>query len=127
MRVIKILAVIALLLVGLFFLLIYGVVRSDRRSRFINTANDLKEAHLEFQKYGSFTNHSHYTKVYYYTNQVIAVGINYQCEFAADNDDFKNRGILTITTNELFVWIDNKNGVLLLTKQDNSLKFPSGF
>jgi hypothetical protein len=127
MRVVKKLTVIALLLVGLFFLLICGVTLSDRRSRFINTINDLKEAHLEFQKYGSFTNHEHFTKVYYYTNQVTAAGINYQCEFAADNDDFENRGILTITTNESFVWIDNKNGVLPLTKQDNSLKFPPGF
>jgi lipopolysaccharide export LptBFGC system permease protein LptF len=127
MRILKVLAVIALLLVGLFFFLIYGLARSERRARFINAMNDLKEAHFEVQKYGSFTNHSHYTKVYYYTNQIAAAGINYQCEFAADNDDFENRGILIITTNELFIWIDNKHGALPLTKQDNSLKFPPGF
>ena len=71
-----------------------------------------------------YTNYSHSMTVYLYTNRVTADGTSYQCEFAVTNDWFQNRGFLTITTNEVFVWIDIKRGVMPLGTRAN---FPPGF
>jgi hypothetical protein len=117
------LSVLAFLVVA-FFLFAFDELRADRRSQFVTAVNGLREAHLELHQYGGFTNYSHSMTVYLYTNRVTADGTSYQCEFAVTNDWFQNRGFLTITTNEVFVWIDNKRGVMPLGTRAN---FPPGF
>jgi hypothetical protein len=102
----------------------YAAGKADTRARFINSMNDLREAHVEFQQYGAFTNQFRHQVVYPFTNRFAINGTDYQCEFAIECDDFTNRGFLTITTNEMFVWVDKKRGVIPLVK---SHTFPPGF
>jgi hypothetical protein len=110
----------------LFLLLLHGLATSDRRAEFINMTSDLLEAHVEFQHDGSFTNHFRYTDISYCTNQFVVAGTTYQCEFTAERDQFGNFGVLAITTNQVFVWIDKKRGVLPLFSRGTPVKFPPG-
>ena len=118
--------IVLAVLVAFFFVLLYGTARGDRRARFINTMNDLREAHFELQKYGAFTNQFRYETVYPFTNQFVVDGTDYQCEFAVECEEFTNRGFLTITTNDIFVWIDKKRGVMPLGRVP-AFTFPPGF
>jgi hypothetical protein len=119
----KVFVAVVLVLVLLVFFLLYGLASGERRARFINTMNALKEAHYELQKYGSFTNYSRNFSVYPYTNRFVVAGTNYQCEFAIESEEFSKRGFLTITTNQVFVWIDKKHGLVPLT---TPLTYPPG-
>jgi hypothetical protein len=117
------LSVLALLIVAL-LVFAYAELSADRRSQFFSAVNGLREAHIELHQYGSFTNYSRSMTVYLYPNRVAADGTSYQCELAVTNDWFQDRGFLTITTNEVFVWIDNKRGVIPLGTRAT---FPPGF
>ena len=119
-KLVAILVIVALVSV----VLLHSLAKSESRARFINTMNDLKEAHLELQSYGAFTNHFRYARVFLYTNHLTINGTDYQCEFALESDEFRERGLLTITTNEVFVWVDKKQRLIPLS----SLRvFPPGF
>jgi hypothetical protein len=120
----KILVAILVVVAVVLFVLLHSLAKSESRARFINTMNDLKEAHLELQSYGTFTNHFRDASVYLYTNRLTIDGTDYQCEFALESDEFRERGLLTITTNEIFVWIDKKQGLIPLSRQRF---FPPGF
>jgi hypothetical protein len=113
-------------LVAAFLVFAFGEARADRRAQFINALNALREAQIELHQSGQFTNYSRYMTVYPYTNRVTTDGTSYQCEFAVECEDFTNRGLLTITTNETFVWFDKKQGVMPLGGV-RSFKFPPGF
>jgi hypothetical protein len=122
----KILAAIVLAVV-LFFGLLYVLATADNRGKFINTESALIEAHIELQVCGAFTNHFRYEKTYEmypYTNRFTIDGTSYQCEYAAKRAEFKDRGFLTITTNQIFVWVDKKRGVIPLVRPRI---FPPGF
>ncbi|MGH7952036.1 MAG: hypothetical protein ACREFE_08975, partial [Limisphaerales bacterium] len=121
-KLVRVLIALAVL-VAFFFMLLYGMASADRRARFINAMACLKEAHFELQKYGAFTNQFRYETVYPYTNRFAVDGTDYQCEFAVESEDFTNRGFLTITTNEVFVWVDKKRGIMPLSPRT----FPPGF
>src|ERR1700722_15836470 len=117
------LSVLAFLVVVL-LVCAFAELRADRRSQFFRAINGLREAHTELHKSGAFTNESRSMTVYLYANRVIADGTSYQCEIAVTNDWFQNRGFLTMTTNEVFVWIDNKRGAIPLGTRAT---FPPGF
>ena len=113
-------------LVAAFLVFASAEARGDRRSQFISAINGLREAQIELHQSGGFTNYSKNMTVYLYTNRVTFDGSNYQCEFAVENDWLKDRGLLTITTNEVFVWIDKKRGVIPLGGL-RTFRFPPGF
>jgi hypothetical protein len=113
--------VVALALLLSVFL--YGSASAERRARFITAMNALKEAHLDLQKFGGFTNYFRDMNVYPCTNRFAINGTNCQCEFAVETEELKEHGLLTITTNAVFVWVDKKHDrVLLVTPQT----FPPG-
>jgi len=117
-------AVLLLVVFFLFFAYSYG--NAYRRVRFIDTMNSLKEAHIEAEQYGAFTNYFKNINIYSYTNSYVIKGTNYQCEFAAERAEFGNQGFLAITTNQVFVWIDKKRGVIPLIVRKTT-PFPPGF
>jgi hypothetical protein len=90
--------------------------------------NELREANVQLQKYGAFTNQFRYDTVYPYTNRFNIDGTVYQCEFTVESVDLylRNRGFLTITTNDIFVWVDKKRGVMPLGRGP-AFTFPPGF
>jgi len=57
----------------------------------------------------------------------VVSGANYQCEFTAANEEFRDFGLLAITTNQAMFWIDKKQQVFLIYSRDTPLKLPPGF
>lgn len=90
--------------------------------------NELQEANAELQKYGAFTNQFEGDTVYPYTNRFIIDATVYQCGLAVESVDLylRNRGILAITTNDVFVWVDKESGVMPLGSGP-AFAFPPGF
>lgn len=117
-----------LVLVVLLFGLLYGLARGEHRARFIIAMNELREANLERQKYGAFTNQFRADTVSPYTNRFKVEGTVYQCAFTVESVDLsiRERGFLTITTNDVFVWVDKKRGVMPLGRVP-AITFPPGF
>jgi hypothetical protein len=109
------------------FVLLRGLAASERRARFVNMANDLLVAHVELQHDGAFTNHFRHTDITSISNVLVISGTNYQCEFTAGNDEFRDFGLLVITTNQMVVWIDKRQQVFPLFSRDTPFKFPPGF
>ena len=128
MKKLVIVAVVFVTLAGLFFGFLHFVARGGHRARFIIAMNELREANMELQKHGAFTNQFQYDTVYPYTNRFNIDGTVYQCEFAVESVDlyFRNRGFLTITTNDMVVWVDKKGGVMPLGRVP-AFTFPPGF
>jgi len=114
MKAFVIAAVVLVVLAVIFLSLVYDQSSVDRRAWLIQTKASLKEADMELQKFGAFTNHFPYMTIYPYTNRFIIDGTNYQCEFAAECARLPDRGFLTITTNQLFIWVDKKGGAIPL-------------
>jgi hypothetical protein len=108
--------------------LLYFVGKGSHRARFIIAMNELREANAEFQKYGAFTNQFQGDTVYPYTNRFIVDGTVYQCGFAVESVYLylRDRGILAITTNGGFVWVDKERGVVPLGSGP-AFNFPPGF
>ena len=102
--------------------------KGSHRARFVIAMNELREANTELHKYGAFTNQFQGDTVYPYTNRFIIDGAVYQCGFAVESVDFhlRNRGLLAITTNDVFVWFDKKRGVMSLGNGPE-FSFPPGF
>jgi hypothetical protein len=99
-----------------FFLMciVWGIkdYRNGHRAQILEVRMWLKEAHFDHEGY---TNDSlGVTVVYPYTNQFTIDGTNYQCDFAAKSEVFRGRGFLAVTTNVIYVWVDEKRGVIPL-------------
>jgi hypothetical protein len=114
--------------VALFGLFLYSAARASHRARFVIAMNELREANVQLQKYGAFTNQFPYDKVYPCTNRFNIDGTACQCELAVESVDLylRDRGLLTITTNDILVWVDKKRGVMPLGR-GSAFTFPPGF
>ena len=117
MRVMLILVVLVILALAI---VIFTPVESriDRRAWLTTSAFALRNADMELHKFGSFTNHFPLSdvRVFTYTNRFTIDGIDYRCELAAECERLTNRGFLTMTTNQIFVWVDKKGGLTALTE-----------
>ena len=110
----KILVAIVVLVLLALLIFIFPPLESrvDHRAWLTNSKVALREADTELHKFGAFTNYySQYITVHSYTNRFIVDGTNYQCELAAECERLKYRGFLTITTNQIFIWVDKKGGL----------------
>jgi hypothetical protein len=56
------------------------------------------------------------------TNRYVVGGTNYWCELCGEHEEFSDRGALAITTNDIFLWVDRKHGVIPLVHNS----FPPG-
>ena len=90
--------------------------------------NALRQANAEIQNHGTFTNRFQGDTVYPYTNRFMIDATVYQCGLAVESVDLylKERGILAITTNDVFVWVDRERGVMPLGRGP-AFTFPPGF
>jgi hypothetical protein len=114
-------------LVAFFGLFLYSAARGSHRARFVIAMNELREANVQLQKHGAFTNQFPYDKVYACTNRFNIDGTAYQCQLAVESVDLylRDRGLLTITTNDVIVWVDKKRGVMPLGS-GSAFRFPPG-
>ena len=122
-----VLTVLAVLvaLVGLF---LYSAARGSHRARFVIAMNELREAKGQLQKQGALTTQQFgYDKVYPCTNRFTIDGTAYQCQLAVESVDLylRGRGLLTITTNDIIVWVDKERGVMPLGS-GSAFRFPPG-
>jgi hypothetical protein len=113
-------------LLAFLMVLVYAHGRAEIRAKFINLMNDVKCADQELRQYGSFTNHSRYSRVYACTNRYTVGGTDYWCELCGGSEEFGDRGILAITTNQTFLWIDNKRGVISPIIRGAQMALPPG-
>jgi hypothetical protein len=125
-RMIVIVVLASLVVVPCGFLYFAG--KGSHRARFIIAMNELRKANAELQKYGAFINQFQGDTVYPYTNRFIIDATVYQCGLAVESVDLylRDRGILAITTNGGFVWVDKKRGVIPLGSGP-AFTFPPGF
>ena len=123
-RGLALIAIVAAALLGLF---LYGAARGSHRARFSIAVTALREANGQLQKQGAFTNRPHDDRVYPFTNRFSIDGTSYQCQLAVESVDLylRDRGLLTITTNDIIVWIDRERGAVPLGS-GSAFKFPPG-
>jgi hypothetical protein len=116
--------IVAVVLVVVLFVLVHlhSLARAERRAKFVNTMAVLKQSQYEPQKLTSITIYYHGFSIYPYTNRFVIAGTNYQCEFAAESEEFNKWGFLTFTTNQVFVWVDKRHGLIPL--DDSPATFP---
>jgi len=118
--------VVLVVLVLAVFIIMPGESRVDRRAWLTISMGALRDADTEIHKFGAFTNHpptSSYVRVFSYTNRLTIDGTDYQSELAAECERLTNRGFLTITTNQIYVWIDTKGRLVPLI----GARRPDGF
>jgi len=117
---------VVIVMLGLFALAFfankYYEARTNRRAQFIEIRAWLKEAHFNHEGYTN--DFLGLTVVYPYTNRFTIDDTNYQCEFAARSELFRGRGFLAVTTNVVYVWIDEKGGEIPLTPRR---PYPPGY
>jgi hypothetical protein len=69
-----------------------------------------------------------FVKPYLYTNAVTIGGTQYQCAIGIELGQFQGAGFLTITTNQYFVFFDNRRGPIIIpgTGRYRARFFPGG-
>ena len=110
MKVLVALIVLVVLVLAVFTFM-SGESRLDRRAWLTSTKACLMQADAELHKFGAFTNYppeSRYIRVFSYHQRFTIDGTDYQSELAAECERLTNQGFLTITTNQIYVWIDTK-------------------
>jgi hypothetical protein len=115
--------VFLLILVVAICIFIPSESRVDRRTWLTISKVSLKSADADLHKFGILTNRFQNVTVNPYTNHFTVDGVDYQCELAATCERLTNRGFLAITTNQIFVWIDTKGSLTVLTNHVRSLGF----
>lgn len=102
------LCVLALLTVSY----LYGV--SLRAAGFIEGKGALKMAYKHYLEHGYATNFGNSYQLWETTNTVTIGGTNYHCVLTVDVAKFNDHGVLSMTTNEVFIWQDKKRGAKLI-------------
>lgn len=100
--------------------------RNDRLRWFFSMKGSLRDADRQLHTVGAFTNRfEHITQVTVRacTNQFTIQGKYYQCELAAECEHLTNRGFLTITTNQMFIWVDTQGRQTAIGRRE----LPPGF
>jgi hypothetical protein len=122
---------VLIVLAAVLFWLRHELKISERHHDFMMSELVLEEAQLELHQDGNFERKSGLMTVYPYTNHVFFGGTNYQCElavkFAVGVSYLGDEGFLTITTNQVFVWIDKTKGVIPVGRVGEAQRLPPGF
>lgn len=102
------LCVLALLTVSY----LYGV--SLRAAGLMEGRGALRMAYEHYQEHGYTTNFGNAYDLWETTNTVTVDGTNHQCFLTVDVAKFYDHGVLSMTTNEVFIWQDKKRGAKLI-------------
>src|SRR5687768_9819079 len=103
-----ILTIVFVIVLGLFSIsYLYGV--SLRNAGIMVGRNSLKQAYSEYQKSGYVTNYGATGyQVWLSTNVTTIKGTQYHCFITVRDSKFYDQGVLAITTNQIFIWLDAK-------------------
>jgi len=101
---------------------------SLRYAGIIEGRMSLKMAENDFLEHGYVTNYaSRFQQVWLATNVVSIEGTQYQCFIATVNDLFRGEGTLAMTTNHVFIWLDNKRPPKIIDSNYRPPLFPPRF
>ena len=89
-------------------------MRAMRRARIWNDRVILSMSYRNFAQNGVVTNYGGSTQPYIYTNVVAVGGSNYPCILAIGHPFYGGQGILAMTTNQVFIWLDRKRGAKII-------------
>jgi len=89
------------------FFLAHG--RSLRISRMNSARSQLKQAYSEFITSGAVKSNGA-EGPFVFTNIVVADGGTHQCAVGMAVAPFETEGILTLSTNAVFIWLDHRHG-----------------
>ena len=93
----------ALVALGGFYILSYG---QALRLEGIRTARiTLAQAYIDFTRSGTVGAYGT-SKPFVFTNTVVADRTSYYCTVAVGVPGFEDEGVLAMTTNETFIWLD---------------------
>lgn len=98
-----------------------------RKASLILGKSSLKMAYRHYLEHGYPTNYGNDYQVYLTTNVVAIAGTNYQCFLTIDDDRFEGEGVLSMTTNEVFIWQDARRGPKLIPAGYHPPLFPPQF
>jgi hypothetical protein len=129
-RVVKWLATIACTALAAFALLYalgYLHMRAMKRARIIGDKFNLREVYRDFVQSGVVTNSRGDTHVYIFTNMVTISGCNYSCILAVDHPWYHGQGVLAITTNQVFIWLDKALGAKIIDDSYRPPLFPERY
>ena len=87
----------------------------------------LKEASIDYRERGYVTNRSKHSEVWRSSNVVTIAGRQYECAFTVRSERFHDEGVLAMTTNGMFIWLDAKRGSKLIDEEYRPPFFPPRF
>ena len=119
------------IVIGIPFLLLmavsylYGI--SLRNAAMIEGRSALKTALQDYSKLGYVTNYGSHEKVWLSTNIANVGGTQYTFFAEAYVPKFLNEGTLAVTTNQVFIWLDNSRPPKIITNNYRAPYFPPRF
>ncbi len=118
--------VLLVLLGGLCFVA-YCYAIALRNHAIISAQGDLRVAIQDYATLGYVTNRSSHSEVWRSSNVVTIAGTEYLCAFTVRTDRLHNEGVLAVTTNQVFIWLDDKRGPKIISPGYRPPFFPPRF
>jgi hypothetical protein len=120
-------AIVLLLFLGLCTIAyLYGI--SLRNAGIMMGRSSLKVAQEDYLKHGYVTNYgSSGYEVWLSTNVVTIGGTQYLCFITVRDSKFRDEGTLSMTTNQLFIWLDAKGPPKIIDGSYRAPLFPPRF
>jgi hypothetical protein len=119
-------AILLFFVIGIIFVA-YCHAISFRQARLVMARNDLKEAMIDYEQLGYITNRHKGREVSLSSSSVAMAGTEYKYFLTLRSDSFPSAGVLAMTTNGVFIWIDAKRGPKLIPHGYRVPFFPSSF
>jgi hypothetical protein len=99
-----------------------------RTAGIIDGRGCLRMAAKDFAEHGYVTNYgARGYQVWLSTNIVTVGGTQYQCFITTTNGKFNDDGALAMTTNQVFIWLDNKRSPKIIGTNYKAPIFPPRF
>jgi hypothetical protein len=122
-----IIAVIGMVVVALVLTFSIGYGQSLRRAGILEGRGLLRQALKDYTEQGYVTNYHSSYRVALATNVVTIGGTQYQCFAAVRGGKFYNEGMLAMTTNQTFIWLDATRPPKIIGPSYSPQLFPGRF
>jgi hypothetical protein len=104
---------------------LYGI--SLRNAGMMQARGSLKQALKDYQEHGYVTNYGNSHQVWLSTNVVTIEGTQYQCFITVREAKFYDEGVLAVTTNQVFIWLDAERPPKIIEANYRAPFFPPRF
>jgi hypothetical protein len=122
----RITAIVLLVFVGLCAVVyLYGI--SLRKAELIMGKASLQMAYKHYLEHGYPTNFGNHYQIFMASNVVSVGGTNFRCFLTLRDGRFGDQGVLSMTTNEIFVWQDARGGAKVIPPGYRPPLFPPSF